>query len=118
MDYSDETWYVGNGGHKYNPRSQSSANAHIICNLFWLANNKNDKYLEFCIGYSDKTWYVGSGGTRTTQVVCHHQMHVFITPFAYLFWLANNKTGKYPEFYMGYPPGSPKRWPTLNILWI
>ena len=30
-------------------------------------------------------------GTSTTHVVCLHQMHIFHTSFAYLFWLANNK---------------------------
>ena len=32
--------------------------------LFWLANNKKVKYLEFCMGYSDETWYVGSDGHK------------------------------------------------------
>ena len=32
--------------------------------LFWLANNKKDKYPQFCMGYSDQTWYVGSGGQK------------------------------------------------------
>ena len=30
-------------------------------------------------------------GTSTTHVVCRHQMRIFNTSFAYLFWLANNK---------------------------
>ena len=38
-----------------------------------------------------QTLYVGSGGTSTTHVGCCHQMHIFNTSFAYLFWLANNK---------------------------
>ena len=41
-------------------------------------------------------------GTSTTHVVCGHRMYIFNTPFAYLFWLANNKKVKYPEFCMGY----------------
>ena len=42
-------------------------------------------------------------GTSTTHVVCRHQMRIFNTSFAYLFWVANNKTGKYPpEFCMSY----------------
>ena len=41
-------------------------------------------------------------GTSTTHVVCRHQMHIFNTSFAYLFWLANDKKVKYPEFCMGY----------------
>ena len=37
-------------------------------------------------------------GTSTTHVVCHHKICIFNTSFAYLFSLANNKKGKYPEF--------------------
>ena len=40
-------------------------------------------------------------GTGTTHVDCHYQMCIFNTSFAYLFWLANNKKIKYPEFCMG-----------------
>ena len=40
--------------------------------------------------------------TSTTHVVCCYQMRIFNTSFAYLFWLGNNKKGKYPEFCMGY----------------
>ena len=41
--------------------------------------------------------------TSTTHVICRLQMRIlFSTSFAYLFWLANNKTGKYPEFCIGY----------------
>ena len=43
------------------------------------------------MGYSDETWYVGSDGHKYYLVVCHHQMCIFDTSFAYLFWLANNK---------------------------
>ena len=46
-------------------------------------------------------------GASTTHVVCHHQMRIFDTSFAYLLWLANNKKGKYPGFWMGY---SDKTW--------
>ena len=45
-------------------------------------------------------WVVGA--TSTTHVVCHHLMYIFNTSLAYLFWLANNKKIKYPEFCMGY----------------
>ena len=34
--------------------------------------------------------------------VCRHQIHILNSSFAYLFWLANNNKGKYPEFYVGY----------------
>ena len=37
-------------------------------------------------------------GTSTTHVVCHHQMHIFNTTFAYLFLLANNKKGNIQRF--------------------
>ena len=40
--------------------------------------------------------------TSTTHVVYHLRTHIFNTPFTYLFWLPNNKKGKYPEFCMGY----------------
>ena len=70
--------------------------------LFWLANNKKIKYSEFCMDYVDKTWYVGSDGHKYYDVVCRYQMRIFNTSFAYLFWLANNKITKYPEFCMGY----------------
>ena len=54
--------------------------------LFWLANNKKDKYSEFCMGYSDETSYVDSGGQKTSIIhqVCHHRMRIFNTSFAYL----------------------------------
>ena len=71
--------------------------------LFWLANcKKKGKYPEVCMGYSDKTWYVDSGGQKYINVVCHHQMCIFDTSLAYLFWLVNNNKGKYSEFCMGY----------------
>ena len=41
-------------------------------------------------------------GTSASHMVCHHQMHIFDTSFAYLFSLANNKKGKYPEFCIGH----------------
>ena len=41
-------------------------------------------------------------GISATHVACRHQMRVFNNSFAYLFWLANNKQIKYPEFCMGY----------------
>ena len=45
-------------------------------------------------------WVVGD--TSTTHVVCRLGMCIFNTSFAYLFWLANNKKIKYPEYCMGY----------------
>ena len=32
--------------------------------MFSLANNKNGKYPEFCMGYIDETLYVGCGGHK------------------------------------------------------
>ena len=42
------------------------------------------------------------GQASTTHMVCRHGMCIFNTSFAYLFWLANNKKVKFPEFSMGY----------------
>ena len=39
-------------------------------------------------------------GTRVTHMVCCHRMRILKSSFAYLFWLANNNQGKYPEFYI------------------
>ena len=41
-------------------------------------------------------------GTGVTHVVCHHRMRILNSSFAYLFWLANNKKGKYQEFCIDY----------------
>ena len=39
-----------------------------------------------------KLGIVGSGGHKYyPDMVCHHQMRIFNTLFAYLFWLANNR---------------------------
>ena len=40
--------------------------------------------------------------TSTTHVVFCRRMLIFNTLFTNLFWLANNKKVKYPEFCMGY----------------
>ena len=43
MGYSDETWYVGSGGHKYYPTGLPSLTLHIqylIAYLFGLANKE------------------------------------------------------------------------------
>ena len=49
-----------------------------------------------------QTWYVGSGGHKISQLGFRHLMCIFNTSLAYLFWLANNKKVKYPEFCMGF----------------
>ena len=41
-------------------------------------------------------------GTDITHVVCRQKICIFDISLAYLFWLANIKKVKYPEFYMGY----------------
>ena len=40
-------------------------------------------------------------GTSVTHMVCGHQMRILNSSFAYLFWLAITKKGKYQEFCMG-----------------
>ena len=64
-----KTWYVGSG-------TGGPSTTHVVCRnqmhifntsfayLFWLANNNEGKFSEFCIGYSDETWYVRSGGQK------------------------------------------------------
>ena len=62
-----KTWYVGSGGHKYYMWSVFTECAYLItpfAYLFWLANNKNVKYPDFCMGYIDETWFVGSNGHK------------------------------------------------------
>ena len=70
--------------------------------LFWLANNKTGKYPEYCMGYSGETWYVGSSELKCYPFTLSSPMHMLNSSFAYLFWLANNKKGKYPGFYVDY----------------
>ena len=70
--------------------------------LFWLANNKKGKYWQFCLGYNDETWYVGSNGLKYYSCALLLSMRILSTSFACLFWWANNKNCKYPEFCMGY----------------
>ena len=94
---------------------RSTTCTHVICchqmhirqtsfaYLFWFANNKK-------VNIENSVWttvtklamLVVVVGRNSSHLVCHHQMCIFDTSFAYLFWLADNKTGKYPEFSMGY----------------
>ena len=76
---------------------------HVVCRhrigifnnsyayLFWLANNKKANIQSFVWATVTKLgmWVVVD--TSTTHMVCRHQMRMFNTSFAYLFWLANNK---------------------------
>ena len=104
MGYSDETLYVGRSALKYYPCVLLSTRILItsFAYLFWLANNDKVKYSEFYMDFSDETWYVGRSAFKYYLCVLLLSMRTSITSFAYLFWLANNNKGKYPEFYMGY----------------
>ena len=77
---------MGLGGHKYHPRGRHKM--HIsntsFAYLFWLPNNKKDKYPKLCMCYSDKTWFVGSGGTNNTHQVLRHQMRISWIPPIYI----------------------------------
>ena len=92
---------------------------HVVCHhqmrifntsfayLFWLANNKNVKYPEFCMGYIDETWYVGSGGGGHKYYPCglsSPNAHIYLIPHLQICsdWLITKKKIKYPEFCMGY----------------
>ena len=81
-----------------------TSTTHVVCRhrmhifntsfayLFWLANNKKKSNIQSSIWTTwmkRGMWVVM--GTGTTHVVCRHQMRIFNTSFAYLFWLANNK---------------------------
>ena len=66
-----------------------TSTTHVVCHhwmrtlnisfayLFWLANIKKGKYLEFCMGYNDETWYVGSDGHKYYQ-------HDLLSPKAHI----------------------------------
>ena len=80
-----------------------TSTTHVVCHyqmrifntsfayLFWLANNKklNIQSSVWATLMKPGMWVVM--GASTTHVVCFHQMRIFNTSFAYLFWLANNK---------------------------
>ena len=109
MGYMDETWYVGSGGHKYYPRGLSSPNAHIwyliciiICSDWLITKGSNVQCFVWVTLMKLGMWVVMGTSRSTTHVAYHHQMRIFNTSFAYLFWLANNKKVKYSEFWMGY----------------
>ena len=99
-------WLANNNKGKYPEfcMGYSDKTCHMVCHhqmhifntsfayLFWLANNKKGKYPEFCTWTTVTKfgmWVVV--GRITTDMVCHHQMRIFNTSYAYLFWLANNK---------------------------
>ena len=100
-----KTWYAGSGGHKYYPHGLSSPNLipyHLHFFSDWLITKKANiqssiRDMVTKLG----VWVVV--GRSTIHKVCRHQMCIFNTLFAYLFWLANNKKkSKYPELCMGY----------------
>ena len=80
-----------------------TSTTHVVCRhqmrifnmsfayLFWLAINKklNIQSSVWATLMEPGIWVVM--GTSTTHVVCFHQMRIFNTSFAYLFWLANIK---------------------------
>ena len=99
--------------------AEGTSTTHVVCRhqmrisntsfayLFWLANNKKVKYIQSSIWATLMElgmWVVM--GTSTTHVLFCYRMRIFNTSFAYLFWLANNKKIKYPEFCMGYIDGT------------
>ena len=61
MGHSDETWYVGCGGHKYYTHQVCGHRMCIFNTSFayicsdWLIKKGN--YPEFCLSYTDETWY-------------------------------------------------------------
>ena len=78
--------------------------------LFRLANNKKSNFQSSVWDTLMKLgmWVVMA--TSTTHVVCCHQIRLFNTSFAYLFWLANNKKSNIQS----------SVWPTLRKLgmWV
>ena len=80
-----------------------TSTTHVVCGhqmrifhisfayLFWLANNKKLSIQSSVWSTLMKLGMWVVMGTSTTHVVCRHQMRIFNTSFAHLFWLANNK---------------------------
>ena len=102
MGYSDETWYVGSGVHKYYPHGLSSnliPDLHVYSDLLITKKANIQSSVWATVTKLGMSVVVDRS---TTKVVCHHQMRIFNTSFAYLFWLANTNKGKYSEFCMGY----------------
>ena len=76
MGCSDETWYVGSGGHKYYPHGLSSPKcAHLIPHLHicsdWLITTKANILSSVWATVTKLgTWVVV--GRSTTHMVCFH----------------------------------------------
>ena len=89
MGYVDETWYVGSDGYKYFPCGLSSVNVHIlmphlhICSDWLITKKSNIQSSVWATLMKLGMWVVM--GTRTTRVICRHQICIFNTSFAYLF---------------------------------
>ena len=109
MTDSRKTWYVGSGGRKYYPWCTWSVVTkcayllpHLhICSADWLITKKthiqSSVWATVTIDDSDETWNVGSAGHKYyPHGLSSSNVRI------YLFWLANNKKGKYSEFFMGY----------------
>ena len=95
---------------------QGTSVTHVVCRhlvfivntsfayLFWLANNSKGTNPEFYMGYSDdENWYVGGSALMfyPCALLLLSSMHILITSFAYLFWLAIINKVKYSEFNIG-----------------
>ena len=102
--------------------------------MFYLANNKKSNIQSSVWATLMKLGraYVGSDGHKYYPHG-RHLMRIFNTSFAYLFSLAYNKKGKYPEFCMGhsdetwyvgcgghkyYPPGVWSPTSFVYMLWL
>ena len=102
-----KTWYVGSGGAHVLPMwSVVTECANLIPHLHicsdWLITKKSNIQSSVWATLMKCGIWVVMMGTSMIQVVCQNWMRTLNTSFAYLFWLANNKKGKYPEFCMGY----------------
>ena len=98
MGYSDETWYVGSSGFKYYPCVLLSM--HILSTSFAYS----DWLITINANIPSPVWAIQ---WQNLWSICCWEKCLFNVSFAYLFWLANNKKCKYPEFCIGY---SDKTW--------
>ena len=115
MCYSAKTLYVGSDGwQKYYMGLYMYSCTHVICchqmheyekpsfaYLFLFANNKKVNIIQNSVWTTVTKLdmiVVVVVDRNASHLVCHYQMCIFDTSFAYLFRLADNKKGKYPEF--------------------
>ena len=86
-----KTWYVGSGGHKYYPCGHVVCRQRMcifntslhICSAWLITKKANIQSSVWATVMKLGMWVVV--GTSTTHMVCHHQMRMFNTSFAYLF---------------------------------